>query len=76
MKKVQVEFSFGSTGNHGDWVMVSVESPVISILCAFFALDLQLFYCLVYGHTTLFVVVSYCYWFSWFFSCLFLVIAF
>lgn len=51
------------------WCLLSLA---ILILCALFVLDLRLFLCLVYGHTTL-VVVSYCPGFSWFTClCLFL----
>ena len=52
--------------------MVFVASIVLLVFCDLFALDFQLCLFLVHGHATLFVV-SYCYWFFIFFSCLFLV---
>lgn len=68
LEKDQFKISVGSTGNHGDWDMVFVNRLVLLVFC-----DHYIWF--GHGHVILFVV-SYCYWFSWFSSCLFLLFPF
>jgi len=56
---------------YGDVFMWSCAFSLLRFVCTWFEVCL----CLVYGHTTSFVV-SYYYWFSWFPCCLFLVLYF
>ena len=75
LKKAQIEISIGSTKN--PW---GLSNDVCWGPCAFSTLPFSytwfaILLCLVHDHSTLFAV-SYCYWFSWFSSCLFLVLPF
>ena len=63
LKKDLVEFPWEPWGlSHG------VSFLVLLVFLDFLALDLKLYLCLVYGHTTSFAK-SCCYWNSWFSSC-------
>ena len=69
LKKAWVEISLGGTRNHGDGIMVSVVSFMLSVFVVWLCLIASLL-CLVHGLATLFAEL-YCYWFSWFSSYLF-----
>jgi len=71
LKKARVEISMGTMGIDSWCLLLSCGFGLLWIV----ELDLRLFLCLFYGHTTLFVV-SCCYWFLWSSSCLFLVFPF
>ena len=71
-RRLKLSFPLGALGTMGieSWCLLLVLCFWSFVICCAF---LWLCLCLVYGHTTLFVM-SYCYWFSWFSSCLFLLV--